>query len=60
MSTEIKKFFCGTGDICPHKEHFVNNRCFASYAVRQTCLYIIRVDNKTRIKGSKEEDVLCR
>lgn len=59
MDDKPKRFYCGTTNICPHKEHYVNNRCFASYAVRQSCPNIIRKDNKTQREGSKEETVLC-
>jgi len=56
----VKRYFCGTKDLCSHKDTFVNNRCFASYAIRQSCPNIIRKDNKTWRQGSKEEEALCK
>lgn len=57
---EIKKFFCGGNDICKFKEHYINNRCFAPYIIRQSCPNILRADHKTQRQGSKEETVLCK
>lgn len=54
---KVRKFYCGVPDICMFKEHFVNNRCFAPYCVRQTCRYIVRKDQKTWAGGSKETEV---
>lgn len=57
---EAKKFFCGTAEVCPFKQHYVNNRCFAVYSVRQSCPKILRRDGKTILEGSKEEAVLTK
>lgn len=51
----VKKFVCGTRDICAFKNHYVNNRCFASYPARQCCPHIVRADGKTMLEGSKQE-----
>jgi hypothetical protein len=56
----LKRFYCGTKDICFYKEHYVNNRCFADYIIRQCCPNIIRADGKTWKDGSKEEAVLIK
>jgi hypothetical protein len=60
MSDELKRFFCGTKEICYFKEHYINSRCFANYRIRQTCPNILRKDRLTQAQGSKEEDVLCQ
>lgn len=60
MEKETKKFFCGTKDVCSNKDHYVNNRCFAGYTIRQSCPNIIRKDNKTWKDGSKEETAQCK
>jgi len=57
---EIKRFQCGSKEICTFKEHFVNQRCFAPYPVRQSCPHIRRKDGKTWKDGSVEEAVLCQ
>lgn len=57
---DIKRFICGTKDICAHKEHFVNSRCFAPYAVRQSCRFVLRKDGKSWDQGSKFEEVLIK
>jgi len=57
---EVKRFFCGSSEVCAFKEGYINNRCFASYAVRQSCPRIIRSDGRTWIQGSKEEEVLMK
>lgn len=55
----VKKCYCGDKAItnCQYKQHYVNNRCFAPYAVRQTCRYIIREDRRTLAEGSQAEGV---
>jgi hypothetical protein len=60
MDNEPKKFYCGTKEICNFKDHYINQRCFSGYAVRQSCPNILRADNKTQRQGSIEEAVLTR
>ena len=54
---QTKKCYCGTKDVCSFKQNFVNMRCFAPYAVRQTCRYVVRDDKKTWAEGSTVEGV---
>lgn len=58
MVEKTKKFFCSHEEPCQYKDHFINSRCFAPYAIRQSCPNIIRRDNKSWNQGSKEESVL--
>lgn len=39
-NNDVKRFYCGTKDVCAFKEAWVNNRCFAPYPVRATCRYL--------------------
>jgi hypothetical protein len=57
---EVKRFFCGSNEVCVFKESFINNRCFAIYSVRQSCPRIIRKDGLNWLQGSKEEEVLVK
>lgn len=58
MADDVKKFYCGTSNICKFKEHYINNRCFAPYVIRQSCLYIVRTNGKTKQQGSNIRGVL--
>ena len=60
MENAPKRFICGTKEICYFKEHNINQRCFATYPIRQSCPNIVRADNKTWKDGSKEEAVLVK
>jgi len=60
LGDEPKKYYCGTRDCCQFKQHYINNRCFAQYAIRQSCPSLIRADHKTILQGSKEEKPLTK
>lgn len=55
-----KRFYCGMNEVCFFKEHYINQRCFAPYQIRQSCPNVLRVDNRTQREGSREEAVLCK
>ena len=48
---------CGMGDVCAFKHHYINQRCFAQFAVRQSCPHIVRHDGSSWAEGSKCERI---
>lgn len=54
---ELKRFSCCNKDACNWKQHYVNQRCFAPYAIRQTCPSVMRKDGKAWFEGSREDEV---
>lgn len=52
-----KRFTCATKETCQFKQHYVNNRCFADYAIRQSCPSIKRADGLSQRQGSKIEEI---
>lgn len=61
MVDGLKRFYCGTKDLCTFKNEWASNkRCFAPYPVRSSCPNLVRKDGRTWREGSKENDELVR